>query len=131
MTMSLLPNAKAIVLCDDVIRDVGSEAVALNGVRSTIHADAFPFRHRQLCVYLELTGHRGRASTSVIAVQASTEQDEFSSPSHTLTLPGPLTVLPVIFRLRNCPFPEAGLYWIQFFCNEMLVVEHRLNLVLG
>jgi hypothetical protein len=118
MTMSLLPNAKAIVLCDEIIRDAVSEAVALNGVRSTIHADAFPFRQRQLCVYLELTGHRGRASTSVVAVEASTEQDVFSSPSHTLTLPGPLTVLPVIFCLRNCPFPEAGYTGFSFSATK-------------
>jgi len=102
----------------------------LRAVRTTIHAESFPYRHRQLCVYLELTGHAGRSSGFVSAIKADSDEDAFASGAHTISFTDPLVVVPAVFRIQDCPFPEAGLYWIQFYCDEMLV-EHRLTLILG
>lgn len=129
MTVRIVPHAKAIILCDEVTRNVADRVVDLKGVRTTIRARSFPYRHRRLCIYLELTGHPARSSGFVTAVRADSEQEVFATETHAISLPNPLIVVPVVFRIHDCPFPEAGLYWIQFYCNEMLVVEHRLSLL--
>jgi hypothetical protein len=126
-----VPDAKAIVLCDEVTLGEWQESFNLQSVRTTILADTFPYRHPQLCVYLELMSHRGGGSLHVTANMDGAEENVFASPRHALSFPGPLTIVPVVFRLRDCPFPDEGLYWIQVYCDEMLVGEHRLMIELG
>ena len=59
----VLPRVHAMVLCDDFDQSTDEDGVFhLHGVRSRIEADAFPYTHSQLCVYLQLTGHRGRTA---------------------------------------------------------------------
>src|ERR1700732_5276422 len=57
MNGRILPHAKAMVLCESVERHPDQGTIDLLGVRTTIQAPAFPYRHRQLSVYLELTCH--------------------------------------------------------------------------
>src|SRR6266481_50551 len=121
MPQVVLPNAKAIVLCDEVTWRAESQAADLQGVRTIIEAAVFPYRHRQLCVYLELTRHFGRSLGFVRVIKADSEQDVFASSTHAIPFHDPLVVAQVVFRIKDCPFPEPGLYWIQFYCDEMLI----------
>jgi hypothetical protein len=128
MAERILPHAKAMVLCEDVNRHPDQGTIDLLGVRTTIEAESFPSRHRQLSVYLEMTCHEGVVPGFINAMNAQTEEEVFRGPTHSIRFPNPLVIIPVLFRMRNCLFPEPGLYWIQFYCHEMLIIEHRLTL---
>jgi hypothetical protein len=53
----------------------------------------------------------------------------FASPEQTIHIQDRLQVKWVLFRLSNCPFPAAGLYWIQFYCAGELVADQPLQLL--
>jgi hypothetical protein len=38
----------------------------------------------------------------------------------------PLEISGVTFRLRDCLFEEAGLYWIQFWYNGEMIAQQPL-----
>jgi hypothetical protein len=126
-----LPDAKAMVLCDEVVRHPDKGSIDLLDVRTNLGIVSFPYRHPTLCIYLELSGHDTTYVVFVRSIRADTDEVAFQSPPHSLSFPGPLVVKPVLIRIHDCPFPEPGLYWIQFFCDDVLLIEHRLPVYEG
>ncbi len=125
------PVVRLMLLCDEVAHDPDNPLkVNVFGLVSTLHATSdppFPLRHTQLCVYLQVTGGRGTGQGEVVAIHADSDQVAFRSPATALTFGGdPLAVLGLVFRLRDCPFPEPGLYWVQFRYNGTLLAQQPL-----
>jgi hypothetical protein len=51
--------------------------------------------------------------------------------TRTRTIPlanDPLEVVGAMFRIRNCLFQAAGLYWVQFWYNEQMIAQQPLVL---
>src|SRR5215471_9133179 len=123
----VLPRVHVIVLCDDFKPSADENDVFhLYGVRTRIEAEAFPYSHPQLCVYIQLTGHPGRTTCEVIVLNPETDQEVLAAPSQTIELAGPLDVSPALFILKDCEFSAAGLYYIQVFCDSKLLGERPL-----
>jgi len=129
----LAPMVRHMLLCEDVRTDPANpKKVNVFGLVSTIQAvpdAAFPVCHPELCVYLQVTGGRGTGEGKIVAVQADTEQVVFTSSPHPIALGAdPLAVLGLVFRIQDCIFPQAGLYWIQFRFNDNIIAEQPLLL---
>jgi hypothetical protein len=127
-----MPVVKSIILCDNVLQDPHSEKVHLVGVFNAIRPQAdppFPHRQQEFSVFLQLTDADGEAVGQVVARKANSGRIVFTSPSHRLEFLDRLQVKWVRFRIRDCPFPEPGLYWIQFYCDQQLLAEQRLFLL--
>lgn len=126
------PIVRHMIVCEDVQPSMDSpEKMNVLGLVHTIRSQEeppYPLLHPGLCVYLQLTC-RGSGDARIVAVQADTDQPIFATPIHTLHFgTDPLAVLGVVFRIRGCPFPEAGLYWIQFRYNNSIIAQQPLLL---
>ena len=125
------PVVRQMILCEDVRPDpVTPHKLNLFGLVNTIQSfesPAFPLRLQELCILLQLTSGRGTGRANIAAVYADTDQRIFQSPAHSLTFASdPLSVAGVIFRVQDCVFPWAGLYWIQFRYNGKLLASQPL-----
>jgi hypothetical protein len=119
-----------LVLCDEIEKRLGEEDVfTLRGVRTQVRVHSFPYRPPQFCVYLQVTGHEGTASGHVLAVREATEEEMVSAPIDDIQLRGPLTVVHVGLRIRNCEFPVPGVFWFQMLLNQKLVAERRFHIL--
>jgi hypothetical protein len=127
---SVFARVHALVVCDEVAPRPGEEGVYdLFGVRVGLRAASFPHTHPQLCVYLQVSGHEGTVSARLVAVREATEEEIVYIPIEAIHLRGPLTLVPVWLRVRDCVFPGPGVYWFQVVVNEKLVQERRFHLV--
>jgi hypothetical protein len=123
------PRVQAMVLCDGAQESAEEYNVFhLHGVRSRIDAPAFPDTHPRLCVYLQMSGYRGQASCHVEINRPETDETLYESSVRRVSFEGPLTVVPVLFRFRNCSFPAPGVYYVQLFCASKLLGERPLLL---
>jgi hypothetical protein len=123
---SVFVRVHALILCDDVEEIPGEEAVFdLHGVRTSVRAQAFPYTHPRLSVYLQVTGHQNTASGRVVILRAATEEEVASLSIDEFQLLGPLTVIHLQVEITDCEFPAPGVYWFQVFLNEKLVAERR------
>jgi hypothetical protein len=133
MVGKLIPVAKSIILCEDVLPGPGSTGnVHLMNVFSAIRPTAnppYPYRLRQLCVFLQLTDALGEGPGRIVGRQAETDRIVFSSHEQTIRFQDRLQQKWVHYRLTNCPFPTPGLYWIQFSYDDQLVGEQTLKLL--
>jgi hypothetical protein len=121
-----------MVLCDELESSPGEDAVFnLFGVRTFIRAGTFPYSHPQLCVYLQVTGHSGVAECHVVAVDAATDSELFTALTQQVRFHGPLSVVPVWWRIANCSFPGPGLYYFQAYFGHRLACERLLVLSSG
>jgi hypothetical protein len=127
---STFARVHVLVLCDDVEElPAGEDLFNLGRVRTQVRAASFPYVHPQLCIYLQVSGHGGMASGEVVVVNEATEEDIVHVPIAEFPLSGPLEAIPVWLRIRDCEFPEPGVYWFQVFLNEKLVAERRFHVV--
>jgi len=85
---------------------------------------AFPHRHPEFSVFLQLTDAEGDATGRITARKADSDRLVFASQAQPIQFVDRLQVKWVRFRLRDCPFPEPGLYWIQFYCAGELLASN-------
>jgi hypothetical protein len=123
---SVFARVHVLVLCDDIDERTDEEAVfELRGVRAHVSARSFPYTHRQLYVYLQVTGHQGTASGRVVVLREVPEEEMVQVPFDEIQLLGPLTFIHVQVQILDCEFPAPGVYWFQVFLNKKLVAERR------
>jgi hypothetical protein len=125
-----------MLLCDDVRKDANNPSCThidcLMGNIVSLELPPFPVLREMICVYLVLTEGRGRgiAQVRVAYVDAEAEQLLFGSPEHEISFENhsPLELLGVVFRLKDCLFPQPGRYAVQFWYDGQKVAEQPLRL---
>jgi hypothetical protein len=128
MAKLVLPRVQAMVICDAVAESDQEYGVfRLDGVRSEMEAHTFPYTRPRLCVFLEMSGHPGEASCRIEINRSETDEVMYRTTPRAISFDGPITVVPVVFRLRNCSFPRAGVYYVQIFHEKKLIGERRLR----
>ena len=127
------PVVRRMLLCEDVrIYPDNSRKVDVFGLLSTIRTvseGAFPLRASQLCVYLELAGGRGAGEARIFVVEADSDNIAFTSAPHQIAFgTDPLAVSGLVFRIKECIFPRAGLYWVQIRFDDKALAQEPLLL---
>jgi hypothetical protein len=128
---AVLPRVHAMVLCDEIEPGAEEGVIDLLGVRSAIQVESYPYVHPQLCVYLQVTGHEGRASGRITTVAPGNDERLLDTPEQEIEFRGPLAVIPIDFRIADCEFSTPGVYYVQAYFDEKLVCERLLILSEG
>jgi hypothetical protein len=128
MANVVLPRVQAMVLCDSVKEsDDEPDVFELAGVRTVLNTASFPALHSRLCVFLQMSGHRGRATCHAEIERATTGEVIGATPRRVLTFDDPSFAVPIVFRLRNCVSPEPGVYYVQLYNERKLIGERILR----
>jgi hypothetical protein len=127
------PTVRSLIVCEDVQTDPENpRRVSLVGLLSAIRSleePPFPLLYRELCVFLQLTECRGPGEGRIEIHHEESGRVVFRTRTRTLPLRNdPLQVVGITFRIRNCLFQEAGLYWVQFWYNEQNIAQQPLVL---
>ncbi len=127
------PTVRYLIVCEEVQTDPDNpRRVSLVGLISAIRSieqPSFPLLYREICVFLQLTECRGAAEGRVEIRNADSDQVVFRTRTRTIPFANdPLEVSGITFRLRNCLFPAASLYWVQFWYNEQMIAQQSLVL---
>lgn len=129
----VLPIIRHMIVCEDIPVDPAHpQRVTLVNLLSSIRSTSqppFPFCCPRLCVYVQLTECRGVAEVNLRIEQADTQTIIFRTPLRRVSFGNdPLQVFNMFFRLRNCTFPSAGLYWVQLWYNNTVIFQEPLKL---
>jgi hypothetical protein len=132
MTEPLLPIAKPLLFCHDVLSDPDTGNVHLIGVFDAIRPQSqppFPHRHGQFAVFVELTDAAGVVPARLDVVEAQSGELIFRTADHRLVFRNRQAILRALFRLQNCRFSRPGVYWVQFFCHNRFITDKALHLL--
>ena len=129
MAKLVLPRVQAMVVCDALKEsDEEQDVYHLNGVRCTMEVPSFPALRPRLCVFLQMSGHAGHAACCIRIERVETGEPIFQSAPKEIAFRSPDLVEPLFFRVRNCVFPEPGVYYVQVLYGEKVIGERPLHL---
>ena len=126
MTQPPTPSGLAIVVCDQVIEDKLTNKKSLIGIFNSIAHPSFPCRHPALCIFVSLTEGRGtcQARLRIVCEETAQAVTEVNGP---IEFPDVNAVVELVFNFMGLEFPEPGLYAIEFYCDDALVLERRFH----
>jgi hypothetical protein len=132
MTNTVIPVTKAIYVCDEVVEDPTSRKVHFLGIFNAVRPAspaAYPFRLGQMCVVAQLIDGLDEIPIRSEIVRAETEEVVYSSAEQRLRFPQRHTTVFACFRIRNCPFPQPGVYFVELYCGDVLLDDRTLHLL--
>ncbi|HYF51090.1 MAG TPA: hypothetical protein VEJ63_16875 [Planctomycetota bacterium] len=119
------PIILALVLCDQIIREVGTNKLSLIGTFNGIYAASFPINHPSLWVYIAITEGRGTVPCKLRMVSMDNSV-VFDLPGQ-IEFGGPATVGELVFQLQQLRFENPGVYSIEFWAGDDLLASRRVN----
>lgn len=120
------PVVRNLIMCEDIVLDpTNPRRVTLVALIGTIRAlKGFPVRYSELCAYVQMTECRGTGRIRIEIVQADSGLVVFRTRIRRVSFGNdPLEAVGIPFRIRDCRFPAAGLYWVQFWYNEVSIAQ--------
>src|SRR5207249_12120895 len=95
---------------------------------NSLASPTFPCRHPQLSVFVSITEGHGQyeARLRVANDEAGTTITEVKGQ---IQLPDINLVAELAFNFLGLEFPKPGLYSIEFYCDDALVLERRFHVV--
>ena len=126
MSEQSTPSGLAIIVCDQVIEDKLTNKKSLIGIFNSIAHPNFPCRHPALCVFVSLTeGHRDcQARLRIVREENAQPVAEVDGK---IEFPDVNMVVEIAFNFLGLEFPAPGLYSIEFYCDDALVLERRFH----
>jgi hypothetical protein len=120
------PTATGLSLCDYVIVEERTKKVSLIGTFSGLKVPAFPAIPQSFCVFASLTDGQGDGMVE-LTVTELTANDEIYSLQRPAHFPDRLAEVQILFRLKECGFPAAGLYLFTLSVDNEWVAHKRLR----
>ena len=122
------PVPVSMVVCDSVYKDMGSGKTALVGLFNEIGAAQFPTRHNRFCVFVSVTGVRQGSKFKLRIVNSETDHVVVELQGPPPPKAGPLDMCDMCFELNDLGFPEAGLYFVEFWGDDRIIFQRPIRL---
>jgi len=122
------PIGLAIVICDQIIEDKLTNKKSLIGIFNQIATQSFPCRHPQVSVFVALTDGRGQCAARLRIVHDESDR-VVAEVNGNIQFPDAHTVVELNFGLVGLVFPDPGVYAIEFYCDDALVLERRFHVI--
>ncbi len=120
------PIAEALIICDEIINEAGTNKKSLIGTFNGIVSDHFPMQHPKICVYAAMTNGRGEMSGELRCLRVE-DQLEIFKAAGAFQFADPNQVVEIGFNFRNIVFERPGLYTFELLAGDELLLEKRFH----
>ena len=120
------PLLLALVLCDTIIREAGTNKYSLVGTFNTLFVRQLPCTHPSLAVYVALTDGRGQVPAALRLVGIETGKEVFGLKG-TIDFRDPTGVAELAFQIPNVRFEGLGEYALEFLADGELLGSRKLR----
>jgi hypothetical protein len=125
--MAPRPNVKAILICDQIIHEYGTNKKSLIGIFEDIHIPAFPHSYPRIAVYVNLTDAHGKYVLELRLVNSADNSVIGSGKTPEVEIDNPLRTCEFALQIQNLVFRNHGVYEFQVFANGALVATKAFN----
>src|SRR3989338_7630088 len=118
MARGFTPKANAMLVCDYVITEQGTNKKSLIGIFENISTARFPCTHAALSVYIKLTDANGayRFKLELVDLQNNSAIGKGEIPRE-VVIQNPLLVHELVFNLKTLRFAHPGDFEFRIFAN--------------
>ena len=130
MKQTPTPKLNAMLVCDYVITEQGTNKKSLIGIFENINAAQFPCVHYSLTVYIKMTEARG---SYVIRLELIDLRDEKivakAETPREIIIADPLAAHELVFGWKGLSFPHAGEYEFRVFADDRFFGQKTFHVV--
>lgn len=121
-----VPKTNAMLICDYVITERGTNKKSLIGVFENIGATTFPCTHFAMSVYVKLTDAQGayRFRLDLVDLHEDKTIGQSEMPND-VQVPSPLVAHELVFNLRGVRFAHPGEYEFRIFANGSIFGQKK------
>ena len=117
------PVIRDMILCEEIVRDPDHpRRISLLGLLSNINSlddVPYPLLFPEICVFVQMTQCTGVNDIGVRIEFPDTGNPVFQTKTYPHSFGNdPLAIHGLSFRIKNCSFPEPGLYSFEFCYND-------------
>ena len=125
--MPARPSVKAILICDRVIHEAGTNKKSLIGIFEDIHLPRIPHHYPQIAVYVNLTDAHGQyvLELRLLDTKEGKELGRGSTPE--VEIDSPLRTCEFALQIQNLLFRHEGKYEFQILANGELLSTKSFN----
>ena len=128
--MASRPSVKAILICDQVIHEMGTNKKSLIGIFEQIHAAKFPLRYPKISVYVNMTDAHGKYSLELRLLDPEGKQLG-SGKTPEVEIDSPLRTCEFALQIQNLRFQMEGKHEFQIFANDDLLATKSFGVRLA
>lgn len=122
---TVAPQPISLAICDDVIRDPRTGKVHILGWGSGLGVKSLPHTIAILNIFIGLTAAAGTHNGQVVLLAPGGHRI-FGSNVHHLKFTRSAPSIWAVFRLGPIRFVTAGVYRLQFLCDNVLLTEREI-----
>jgi hypothetical protein len=126
---TIIPVAKALYLCDGCIGSP-NQKTDLMGLFNALRPQQYPHTQPQFVIFAQLIGGLGQVPFFFDIRFAGTDQLVHTTTTRLLRFPHRQKVVQLAYTIQSCPFPQAGTYLVELFCDGQWVADTALELLL-
>ncbi len=119
--LSPTPKTNAMLICDYVITEQGTNKKSLIGIFENINVARFPCVHHSLSVYVKMTEGQGNYRFRLELVDLKSDKviggGDLPNP---IEMNNPLRAYELVFNLKGLKFMHAGDYEFRLFANDRI-----------
>ena len=116
----------AMIICDQIITEEGSNKKSIIGCFNSINSQTFPCIHPTFFVFVALTNGQGAFKVKLKCINESDGAIIFELGG-SMKIDDPMQTVEMGFKLVNLTFPKPGIHAIQLWCDEELLMPKRIN----
>jgi len=121
------PSVKAILICDTVIHEAGTNKKSLIGIFEDIHLSRFPFQYPRVAVYVNLTDAHGKYTLELRLISTEDGEKIGSAVTPEVDIDSPLRTCEFALQVGNLVFKKPGVYEFQIFANNELLATKSFH----
>lgn len=126
---NIIPKINAMLLCDSVITEIGTNKKSLIGIFENIYAPAFPCNHYHLSVYIKFTSAQGKYHFKLELVDISNDKIIGKGEIPGLNVSDKLGSYELAFNLMGLKFGHEGKYEFRIFADNKFLDSKIFNVV--
>lgn len=128
MTEVLTPKCNAMLICDSVITEQGTNKKSLIGIFENILAQQIPCTYNSLSVYIKLTDARGsyKFRLELVDLRENSIIGKGEIPRE-IKIDNPLGTHELVFNLGGLQFKHLGKYEFRIFANEEFFAQKKFS----
>ena len=126
---NIIPKINAMLLCDSVITEVGTNKKSLIGIFENIYAQNFPYRHYHLSVYIKFTSAQGKYHFRFELVDISNDKVIGKGEISELNVSDKLGSYELVFNLMGLQFDHEGKYEFRIFADDKIFGNKLFNVI--
>lgn len=127
---TIKPTQDAMLLCDNIITEIGTGKKSLIGIFENINFSGEPpWQHYRMSAYVKFTSAQGKYQFQIELIDLGNGKVIGKAGTPELNVPNKLDSYELVFNLENVVFQHPGRYEFRVYAGDEMFANKTFNVI--